>query len=108
MEVLWDEMEQITLMDPKDTENTKPLEEVTAISIHPKYPDCHIMIGTELTIELQFALINFLKQNYNVFSWSQGNVPGIDPKVAIHKLFTNPNHTLVHQKRRKFAPELIK
>ena len=68
MEVMRDEVEQITLADPRETENTKPLEEVTPISIHPDYPDCHVMIGTELTEELRLALINFLKRNFNVFA----------------------------------------
>ncbi|GFY99328.1 hypothetical protein Acr_13g0007290 [Actinidia rufa] len=108
MEVLRDEVEQITLADPRETKNTKPLEEVAPISIHPDYPDRHIMIGTEITNELHFALINFLKKNSDVFAWSQGDIPGIDLKVAMHKLFTNPKHSLVRQKRRKFAPERLK
>ncbi|GFZ05550.1 hypothetical protein Acr_17g0011220 [Actinidia rufa] len=89
-EVMRDEVEQITLADPREIENTKPLEEVAPISIHLDYPDRHVMIGTELTEVLRLALINFLKRNFDVFAWSQGNVPGIDPQVATHKLFTNP------------------
>ncbi|GFZ12709.1 hypothetical protein Acr_23g0010940 [Actinidia rufa] len=66
------------------------------------------MIGTKLTDELRFALVNFLKNNSDVFAWSQGDVPGIDPDVAMHKLFTNPKYSPVRQKRRKFAPERMK
>ncbi|GFS41537.1 hypothetical protein Acr_00g0074980 [Actinidia rufa] len=51
MEVLRDEVEQITLADPRETENNKPLEEVAPISIYPKYPDLHVMIGIELIDE---------------------------------------------------------
>ncbi|XP_057510773.1 uncharacterized protein LOC130793147 [Actinidia eriantha] len=36
------------------------------------------------------------------------DVPGIDPEVAMHKLFTNPKYSPIHQKRRKFAPERLK
>ena len=79
-------------MDPKESKNTKPLEEVAPIAIHPDYPDRHVMIGTELTKELRLALIEFLKRNYDVFAWSQCDVPGIDPQVAIHTLFTDPDH----------------
>ena len=68
MEVLRDEVEQITLVDSIETENTKPFEEVVPISIHPDYPNRHIMIGIELTNELRFALINFLKKNSDVFA----------------------------------------
>ncbi|GFS40353.1 hypothetical protein Acr_00g0068050 [Actinidia rufa] len=34
--------------------------------------------------------------------------PGIDPEVAMHKLFTKPEYSPVRQKRRKFAPERLK
>jgi len=66
------------------------------------------MIGTELTDELRIALIDFLKKNSDVFAWSQGDVPSIDPEVAMHKLFTKPEYSPVCQKRRKFAPERLK
>ena len=105
MEVLRDKVKEIILLDPIETENTKPLEEVTSISIYPNYPDCHVMIGTKLTKELRSALMEFLKKNYDLFAWSQDDVPGIDPQVVVHKLFTNPKHPPVHQKRRKFASE---
>ncbi|GFZ10627.1 hypothetical protein Acr_22g0000250 [Actinidia rufa] len=36
--ILRGEMEQLILEDPRETENTKPLEEVVPISIHPNYP----------------------------------------------------------------------
>ena len=68
MEALRDEVEEITLADPRETENTKPLEEVVSISIHFDYIDRHVMIGTELTKELRSALIEFLKKNYDVFA----------------------------------------
>ncbi|GFY87963.1 hypothetical protein Acr_05g0016020 [Actinidia rufa] len=38
----------------------------------------------------------------------KGDVPVIDPEVAMHKLFTNPKYSPVRQKRRKFAPERLK
>ncbi|GFZ19944.1 hypothetical protein Acr_28g0006490 [Actinidia rufa] len=108
METLRDEIEQLILEDPRETENTKPLEEVVPISIHPNYLERQVMIGTELTDELRIALTDFLKKNSDVFAWSQGDVPGIDPEVAMHKLFTKPDCSPVRQKRRKFAPERLK
>ena len=106
MEVLRDEVDEITHKDLQETKNTKPLKEVTSFSIHPDYPDRHVIIGIELTEELQKALVEFLKKNYDMFAWSQGDVLGIDPQV--HNLFINLDHSLVHQKRRKFAPKCLK
>ena len=70
MKALRDEMEQITLVDPRESKNTKPLEEVILVSIHPDYPNFHVMIRTKLTKELRSALVEFLKKNYDVFAWS--------------------------------------
>ena len=108
MEALKDEVDEITLEDPQEIEKTKPIGEVTPISIHPDYLECHVMIETKLIKELRKALVEFLKKNYDVFSWSQGDILGIDPQVAVHKLFTNPDHSPVRQKRRKFAPKCLK
>ncbi|GFY94124.1 hypothetical protein Acr_09g0005700 [Actinidia rufa] len=60
MEALRDEVEDAPLVDPREMENTKPLEEVASISIHPDYPNCHIMIRTELTKELRNTLPIYL------------------------------------------------
>ena len=65
-----DEIEDTPLVDPREIENTKPIEKVAPISIHPNYPDRLVIIGTELTEELQNALVEFLKENYDVFTWS--------------------------------------
>ena len=101
-------MEEITLVDPRETENTKPLEKVAPVSIHLDYQDCHVMIQTELTKELRSTLVEFLKKNYDIFALSQGDVPGIDSQIAVHKLFIDSNHSLVHQRRIKFALEHLK
>ena len=79
MEALRDDVEEITLADPKETKNTKTLEEVAPIFIQLDYPDRHVMIETKLIEELRSALIEFLKKNYDIFAWSQGNVPRINP-----------------------------
>ena len=104
MDALRDKVKEITLVDPRETENTKPLEEMALVSIHPNYPNCHVMIGTELTEQLRNVLVEFLKKNHDVFAWSQGNVPGIDPQFVVHKLFIDLKHYPVHKKRRKFSP----
>ena len=56
---LRDEIGDVSLIDPQKIKNTKPLEEVTPIFIHPNLPDRHVMIETELTEKLQDALVEF-------------------------------------------------
>ena len=79
-------------MVSRESKNTKLLEEVTPVSIHLDHPDCHIMVEIELTEELQVALVEFLKRNYDIFAWSQGDVLGINPQVTTHRLFTDPDY----------------
>ena len=95
-------------MDPRETKNTKPLKKVAPFYIHPDYPDCLVMIRIGLSEELWNNLVEFLEKNYDVFACSQGDVLGIDPQVAVLKLFFNPNHPLVCQKRRKFISKCLK
>ena len=52
IEELIDEVETTPLLDPRDTENIKLLEEVTLIYIHPHHPNRHVMIRTKMTAEL--------------------------------------------------------
>ena len=77
---LTNEIGTTPLLEPRDTENTKHLKKITLILIHFDHPDCHEMIGIELTKELQDALVEFLKRKYDVFAWSQSEVSGIYPE----------------------------
>ena len=41
------------------------------------------MIRIELSEELRITLGEFLKKNYDVFAWSQGDMQGSDPQVTV-------------------------
>ena len=62
-------------------------------------------IGTTLSPEIRTRLIEFLKENLDVFVWSHEDMPGISPKIIQHKLKVDPERKLVQQKRRAFAPK---
>ena len=53
-------------------------------------------------------MMEFLKRNYDVFAWSQGDILGTDHQVTTHKLFTNLDHPSIRQKRRKLSLECLK
>ena len=63
-------------------------------------------IGTTLNPEMRTRLIEFLKENLNIFAWSHEDMPGISPKIIQHKLTVDPERKPVQQRRRAFAPEL--
>ena len=62
-------------------------------------------IGTTLSPKMRTRLIQFLKENLDVFAWSHGDIPGISPKVIQHKLNVNPERKPVQQRRRAFSLE---
>ena len=49
-----------------------------------------IIIGTTLSPKMRTRLIEFLKENLDVFTWSHEDMPGISPKIIQHKLNVNP------------------
>ena len=50
-------------------------------------------------------LVQFLKENIDVFAWSHEDMLGIDPSVITHRLNVYPSSKPVRLKKRVFAPE---
>ena len=62
-------------------------------------------IGTTLNPEMRTRLIQFLKENIDVFTWSHEDMPGIAPEVIQHKLNVDLKRKPVQQRQRIFTPE---
>ena len=62
-------------------------------------------IGTTLSPEMRMRLVQFLKENLDVFAWSLEDMPGISLKVIQHRLNVNPKKKPVQQRRQVFTPE---
>ena len=62
-------------------------------------------IGTTLSPEMRTRLIQFLKENIDVFTWSHEDMPGISPEVIQHKLNVDLKRKPVQQRQRIFTPE---
>ena len=58
-----------------------------------------------LSLGMRAKLIQFLKENLDVFAWSHEDMPGITPEIIQHKLNVNPDRKPIQQRRRVFAPE---
>ena len=59
-------------------------------------------IRTTLSPEIRTRLIQFLKENLNVFAWSHEDMPIISTKVIQHRLNLDPEKKPVQQRRRVF------
>ena len=53
-------------------------------------PDKFFQIGSQLPQQEREELIEFLKQNIDVFSWNTYEAPGVDPKFICYYLNVNP------------------
>ena len=62
-------------------------------------------IGTTLSPRMRTRLIQFLKENLDVFAWSHEDMLGISLEIIQHKLNVNPERKPLQQRRRAFAPE---
>ena len=55
-------------------------------------------IGTTLSPEMRTRLIEFLKENLDVFSWSHEDMSGISLEIIQHKLNVNPDRKPIQQR----------
>ena len=62
-------------------------------------------IGMTLSLGMRVKLIQFLKENLDVFAWSHEDMPGIPPEIIQHKLNVNLDRKPIQQRRRVFASE---
>ena len=62
-------------------------------------------IGSQLPQREREELIEFLKQNIDVFAWSTYETPGVDPEFICHHLKVNPLVALKKQSPRRPSKE---
>ncbi|KAL5578025.1 hypothetical protein UlMin_019724 [Ulmus minor] len=84
-----------------------PVEELEEIPLFEDDPTKTCKIGSSLTRQLRTDLINFLRDHHDVFAWSHEDMPGIDPKVIVHRLNIDPSFRPVKQKQRTFNAERV-
>ncbi len=93
----------MTIEEQKITVN--PSEELDTVKLEDERPERTVRIDANLPPRMKESLIQFLKNNKDVFAWSHEDMPGIDPSIITHKLNVNPSLRPVKQKRRIFALE---
>ena len=43
-------------------------------------------VGTTTSVDMKKKLVQFLKENLDIFAWSHEDMPGISPEIIQHKL----------------------
>ena len=87
-------------IEEKTPEIVKKLETIELVEGSPVKKT---QIGTNLSPETKEGIVDFLKDNLNVFAWSQEDMPGIPVSIIQHRLNVDPEKKPVQQRRRVFA-----
>ena len=89
-------------LDPRDQQTrgrAEPAEQTETIKLTVNDDQKTTKIGGKLANERD-QLVNFLKQNIDIFVWSPSDMPGIDRKAITHRLNIDPKSTPIKQKKR--------
>ncbi|KAL5555767.1 hypothetical protein UlMin_038003 [Ulmus minor] len=108
IEVKLNQVREFDELDPREPtmeQHGEPVEELEEIPLFEDDLTKTCKIGSSLTGQLRTDLINFLRDHRDVFAWSHEDMPGIDPKVIVHRLNIDPSFRPVKQKRRTFNAE---
>ena len=71
------------------TSNEVKCEDLVKITIEDD-PEKFFQVGSQLPQQEREELVEFLKQNINVFAWNTYEAPGVDPNFICHHLNVNP------------------
>ena len=71
-------------------------------------PEKFFQIGSQLPQRKREELIEFLKQNIDVFAWNTYEAPGVDPEFICHLLNVNPLVAPKKQLPRRPSKEHVK
>ena len=75
------------------------VKEMTAVLVDLSDPTRTILVGKLLPEEEKQELIEFLKQNIEIFAWTHEDMVEVDPTESIHHLSVKTNAKLVKQSR---------
>lgn len=95
----------VTPASPQMEDGNQPtideLEEINVGTVEDPRP---IFISKQLSKECKEDYHKFLSANKDVFAWSSEEMPGLDPKVALHRLAIQKDMCPVKQPQRRYPP----
>ena len=74
----------------------EPTEVLEDIPLEEGNPEKFTRIGTSMKEKTKQDLVQFLRENIDVFAWSYEDMSGIDPSVITHRLNVYPSSKPVH------------
>ncbi|KAL0428136.1 UNVERIFIED_CONTAM: Pro-Pol polyprotein [Sesamum latifolium] len=83
----------------------QPVEELLTVEFIPRDPDKTTKIGSKMKKDVRELVINCLRKNKDIFTWTPQDLEGIDPGVITHHLNLDPTIRPIKQKKRHFGPD---
>ena len=96
-------MDELDMRDEVGVQPT-PSKELEPVQLDDQLEHL-VYIGPKLADDVKNLVINFLRQNMEVFAWKQEDMGAIDPVVITHRMNVSSSFKPVKQKRRSFAPK---
>ncbi|KAL0373855.1 UNVERIFIED_CONTAM: Retrovirus-related Pol polyprotein from transposon gypsy [Sesamum radiatum] len=102
------EREDTEKSEPKKfkPERIEPVEEFKIVRLIAHVPEKVTRIGSKMSKVVETMMVEFLKENVDMFAWSPSDFQGINPEeVIVHRLNVDPTMRPVKQKKRSFGVE---
>ncbi|KAG9458181.1 hypothetical protein H6P81_002689 [Aristolochia fimbriata] len=64
-------------------------------------------LSASLSSKEEVEYMSLLREYHDIFTWNYTEMPGLDPRVAVHKLAVHPSVWPVKQSQRRFRPKLV-
>ena len=74
----------------EEESTTRPIKELVEVQVDPKELSRVVKIDKCLSDELAKQLVEFLKKNQDLFTWTYAEMVGIYPDVMCHRLNIDP------------------
>ncbi|XP_038972545.1 uncharacterized protein LOC120104813 [Phoenix dactylifera] len=98
-------IETLEVRDNTWKKRVEPGKLLTQIPLQENCPKLTVQVGSGLSSLERDRLIEFLRTNMDIFTWSPADMPEINPEVMVHRLQVKPTYKPVRQKKRGSAPE---
>jgi spore cortex formation protein SpoVR/YcgB (stage V sporulation) len=83
----------------------KPAKETKMVTLFEGNTSKQVTISAKLDNKIESELIQFLRDNSDIFAWSVEDLLGVDRSIIEHILDVNKNHPPVKQKLHKLSEE---
>ena len=75
------------------------------VALDPSDSTKFVVVGAGLSDKYESELVEFLRENRDIFAWSPQDMPGVPRELAEHKLHIRPGSKPVKQPLRRFSED---